>query len=124
MTELPSEQEVKTKSKRQKNNSGSSIKVQQSPPMTFIQVPSNKVASQSNAVRGGKPLRGKARGGRARTTVVTEVADVDDAVEATTTTTSARGSNMTRGGKTTGGGKFTRSRGAKTIISEAPKISS
>jgi hypothetical protein len=126
MAELPSEQEVKTKPKRQKNNSGSSIKVQQSPSMTFVQVPSSKAAPQlsNTAVRGGKPPRGKARSGRARTTVATEVAD-DDVVEATATIVSARVlNNVTRGGKTTGGGKSTRSRGAKAILSEAPKVSS
>ncbi|RIA86839.1 hypothetical protein C1645_828666 [Glomus cerebriforme] len=120
----PPEQEIKMKSKRQKNNAGSSIKVQQSPSMNFLQVPSSKVSLQlSNSARGGKSVRGKARGGRTRvavnTAVTTEVADVDDITESTIT---ARGGNMTRSSKISGSGKSTRGRGAKTLISDAPKV--
>lgn len=122
LDKAPSEQ-GKTKSKRQKNNAGSSIKVQ-SPPMTYL--PSSKVSSQlSNVARGSKPLRGKTRGGRTKpsinTTVAAEVTDIND--ESTITTASARGGNVTRSGKTTGGGKSTRGRGTKTIISDAQKVS-
>lgn len=123
INKIPSEQ-GKTKSKRQKNNAGSSIKVQQSPPVAYLS--SSKVSSQlSNITRGSKPLRGKTRGGRTKTsistTVVTEVTDVND--ESTITTASVRGGNVTRSGKTTGGGKSTRGRGAKTTIPDAQKVS-
>jgi hypothetical protein len=123
INKIPSEQ-GKTKSKRQKNNAGSSIKVQQSPPMSYLS--SSKVSSQlSNVTRGSKPLRGKTRGGRTKTsistTVAPEVTDVND--ESTITTASVRGGNVTRSGKTNGGGKLTRGRGAKTTISDAQKVS-
>ncbi|GBC07253.1 hypothetical protein RclHR1_07330011 [Rhizophagus clarus] len=123
INKIPSEH-GKTKSKRQKNNAGSSIKVQQSPSIGYL--PSSKVSPQlSNVARGSKPLRGKTRGGRTKTsintTVATEVTDIND--ESTITTASVRGGNITRSGKTTGGGKSTRGRGAKTIISDAQKVS-
>jgi hypothetical protein len=116
---IPSEQ-GKAKSKRQKNNAGSSIKVQQSPSTAYL--PSSKVSSHlSNVARGSKSLRGKTRGGRTKTSVSTTVAiettDIND--ESTITAASVRGGNITR---TTGGGKSTRGRGAKTIISDAQKI--
>ncbi|CAG8678151.1 11655_t:CDS:2, partial [Funneliformis mosseae] len=122
--ELPSE-EVKAKSKRQKNNAGSSIKVQQaipSPPTTFVHLSSNKSAPQpSNDTKAarGKAVRGKARSGRPR--IISEVDD-DDGIDASASSTSTRGSNATRGGKTTRGGKSTRGRGAKTIAFDAQKV--
>ncbi len=89
--------------------------------MTFAHVPLSRVAPQplndTRVARGGKTVRGKARG---RSRIVTEVAD-DDVFEVTAST-SVRGSNTNRGGKTTRGGKSTRGRGAKTLTSDAQKI--